>query len=102
MAHTLPHTIGNMKMVEEKIAEIKALEFKSLQLYAEVHTLVEQEMERFMYRCRNTETMQQNAQSYREKSERVERGKKKNRMKDKTKEEGDSYDSCPTMGLLSL
>jgi hypothetical protein len=70
MAHTLPHTIGNMKMVEENIAEIKALELKSLQLYAEVHTLVEQEMERMMYRCRNTETMQQNAQSYREKSER--------------------------------
>jgi hypothetical protein len=65
-----------MKMVEEKIAEIKALELKSLHLYAEVQTLVEQEMERMMYRCRNTETMQQNAQSYRGKSERELRQKK--------------------------
>jgi hypothetical protein len=31
---------------------------------------VEQEMEKMMYRCKITETMQQNAQSYIEKSER--------------------------------
>jgi hypothetical protein len=59
MTHTLTHTIANMKMVEETMAQIKARELKSLHLYTKVHTLVEQEMERIMYLCRKTENMQQ-------------------------------------------
>jgi hypothetical protein len=59
-----------MKNVEENMTDIQAQERKCLQLYAEVQTLVEQEMERMTQYCRNKYVMHQNAQSYRGNAER--------------------------------
>jgi hypothetical protein len=59
-----------MKNVEENMKENQAQDRKCLQQYAEVQTLVEQEMERMTQLCRNKYVMHQNAQSYRENAER--------------------------------
>ena len=77
-----------MKVVEEKFAEIYTNEIRILNMYSDIHTLVEEEMEKIAQRCRSTMEVRQDSEVY---SKRESRKNTRMKEKNKEKDEGNAY-----------